>query len=215
MIKFSQVGHELSKYKPFDVVEAKALAQISDFVVRVGGGENGNFLPCIERTTLEGHLTASAWVIDKTKQFALLLHHAKLNLWLQPGGHIDAEDGAMDVAARRELAEESGLIDVIDAHQGLFDVDAHNIPARRRTDAATGKTDYEPSHWHYDLRFAFIAPHPELVAISDESHGFRWVPIATLLGDDTEASIRRLAQKTVPIILIERAYEISRYSQGL
>jgi 8-oxo-dGTP pyrophosphatase MutT (NUDIX family) len=196
MIKFSQLSHELSKYKPFDVVEANALTQISNFVMRVGGGENGNFLPCIERTTLEGHLTASAWVIDKTKQFALLLHHSKLNLWLQPGGHIDAEDGAIDVAARRELAEESGLIDVIDAHQGLFDVDAHNIPARNRTDVATGQIVFEPAHWHYDLRFAFIAPEPELVKISDESQGFRWVSIVTLLGDDTEPSIRRLAQKT-------------------
>ncbi len=199
MIKFSQLSQELSKYRPFDVVEVTALAQIKEFVIRVGGGKNGNFLPCIERTTLEGHLTASAWVIDKTQRFALLLHHAKLNLWLQPGGHIDAEDGSIDAAAKRELCEESGLIDVLDAHQGLFDVDAHTIPPRSRTDTVTGKTTHEPAHWHYDLRFAFVAPDQSLVKISDESHGFRWVKIATLLGEETEASIRRLAQKTASI----------------
>lgn len=196
MIKFSQVGQELSKYKPFDAIEASALVQINDFVARVGGGENGNFLPCIERTTREGHLTASAWVIDKTYQFALLLHHAKLNLWLQPGGHIDAADGAIDVAARRELLEESGLAHVFDLHQGLFDVDAHTIPARSRTDAVTDEVVTEPAHWHYDLRFAFIALDKNAVKISDESHGFRWVAISTLLGNDTDASIRRLAEKT-------------------
>ena len=199
MIKFSQVGRELSKYNAFDAIEASALVQISDFLARVGGGESGNFLPCIERTTLEGHLTASAWVIDKTHQFALLLHHAKLNLWLHPGGHIDAADGAIDVAARRELQEESGLAHVIDLHQGLFDVDAHTIPARSRTDAATGVVETEPAHWHYDLRFAFVAPDKDAVKISDESHGFRWVLISTLLGDDTDTSIRRLAQKTIAL----------------
>lgn len=199
MIKFSQVGCELNKYKPFDVTEAAALLQISEFVNRVGGGENGNFLSCIERTTLEGHLTASAWVVDKTAQFALLLHHAKLNLWLQPGGHIDAADGAIEAAARRELQEESGLVDVIDLHQGLFDVDAHTIPACSRPNATTGKIVTEPTHWHYDLRFAYIAPMPELVKISEESHGFRWIAIATLLGGDVGPSIRRLAEKTVQL----------------
>ena len=196
MIKFSQISQELNKYKPFDADEARALAQISSYVARVGGADGANILRCIDRATLEGHLTASAWVVDKTRQFALLLHHAKLNLWLQPGGHIDAEDGAIDVAARRELAEESGLIDVLAVHEGLFDVDAHSIPARSRTDIETMETMIEPAHWHYDLRFAYSAPDKNLVKLSDESHGFRWVEISSLCGDETDASIRRLAQKT-------------------
>ena len=196
MIKFSQISQELNKYKPFDADEARALAQINSYVARVGGADSNNILCCIDRATLEGHLTASAWVVDKTRQFALLLHHAKLNLWLQPGGHIDAEDGAIDVAARRELAEESGLIDVLTAQEGLFDVDAHRIPARSRTDIEAMETTIEPAHWHYDLRFAFIAPDKNLVKCSDESHGFRWVKISSLCGDETDASIRRLAQKT-------------------
>ena len=44
------------------------------------------------RSTLEGHVTASAWVINVATTHALLLHHAKLDCWVQPGGHIDDSD---------------------------------------------------------------------------------------------------------------------------
>ena len=32
------------------------------------------------RATLDGHITASAWVLDRTRSHAALIHHRKLNL---------------------------------------------------------------------------------------------------------------------------------------
>src|SRR5687768_14738782 len=63
---------------------------------------------CFHRDHLPGHITGSAWIIDDTGKFVLLTHHAKLNRWLQPGGHADGDENVVRVALR-ETEEETGL----------------------------------------------------------------------------------------------------------
>lgn len=149
------------------------------------------------RTTLEGHLTASAWVLDRTWTHVMMIHHRKLNRWLQPGGHVDDSDVSWHAAALRELTEETGLTKFVPfADDGeLFDVDVHSIPARKD----------EPAHLHYDLRFLFVAdvdPDDDRAfqINAEESHDCRWFALAELandlsLGPEThrmiELSIRR------------------------
>lgn len=50
--------------------------------------------------------TASVFIVHEGK---VLLHlHKKLGKWLQPGGHIELDEGPLE-AARREVKEETGL----------------------------------------------------------------------------------------------------------
>ena len=60
------------------------------------------------RDHLPGHITASSWIIDKDRKSVLLTHHAKLDRWLQPGGHADGQEDVLAVA-QREAYEETGL----------------------------------------------------------------------------------------------------------
>ena len=36
---------------------------------------------------MNGQVTGSAWIVDPGHTQTLLVHHAKLNKWVQPGGH--------------------------------------------------------------------------------------------------------------------------------
>jgi len=119
-----------------------------------------------QRTHLPGHITGSAWIVDTSKKFVLLTHHAKLNKWLQPGGHADGDENVLRVALR-EVNEETGLHPPDLPQQTPFDIDIHPIPAR---------PDF-PQHLHYDVRFLWIADKNDPLLLSEESHALAWVPL--------------------------------------
>ncbi|MBK7644095.1 MAG: NUDIX hydrolase [Planctomycetes bacterium] len=132
------------------------------------------------RTCVEGHLTASALVIDRSRGKALLTFHKKLNRWLQLGGHCDGDANLAGVALR-ECWEESG-IDGLQIDPEPIDLDIHLIPARKD----------EPAHLHLDTRFHVYAPARARETLSEESHSLAWFDEAGLRAIDTDASVRRL-----------------------
>ncbi|MCH8840225.1 MAG: DPP IV N-terminal domain-containing protein, partial [Planctomycetes bacterium] len=102
---------------------------------------------CFERACRPGHITGSAWVLSHDRRCCLLVHHAKLNRWLQPGGHADGQTNVAEVA-RREAQEETGLIDLELITEPL-DIDVHLIPPRLDRD---GNHAWSPD----SKRIAFI-----------------------------------------------------------
>jgi 8-oxo-dGTP pyrophosphatase MutT (NUDIX family) len=135
-----------------------------------------------------GHVTASAFVLDPTRERLLLILHSKFGRWLQPGGHVEASDSSIIEAARREVLEETGLDVRADANVRLLDVDVHEIPARGDM----------PPHEHFDVRFAFETAETNAQAGSDAKQ-VRWVSIAQLLqgapGLPTDESVMRAVRK--------------------
>jgi 8-oxo-dGTP pyrophosphatase MutT (NUDIX family) len=136
---------------------------------------------------LPGHITGSAWILNKKRTHVLLVHHVKLNKWLQPGGHADGVEDVLSVAMR-EVNEETGLIHFKEFAPGIFDLDIHSIPAYK---------DF-PEHLHYDVRFALIATdEDEDLEVSEESHEVKWISLldaAELCCNN--ASILRMLAKT-------------------
>lgn len=136
------------------------------------------------RDHLPGHITGSAWIVDASLTSVLLTHHAKLDKWLQPGGHADGDENVLGVALR-EAEEETGLKNFKLLQPGIFDLDIHTIPARK---------DF-PDHLHYDIRFIFEADPMEALVITDESHDLKWVPMNQLSAYTSNTSILRMQQK--------------------
>lgn len=147
---------------------------------------------CFERGCAPGHVTGSAFVVSADLRRVLLVHHRKLDRWLQPGGHADGESDVARVALR-EAEEETGLEGLAflgpDGAAGEpvpFDLDVHEIPARPG----------EPAHEHHDVRFLLVAaPGAEDARASEESHAVRWFPLAALAALGVDESVLRMARK--------------------
>src|SRR5438132_8205968 len=97
------------------------------------------------RSQAVAHFTGSAVVTDPGGERVCLVHHAKLNRWLQPGGHADDSDaGSLEATALREAGEETGLSVVLHPTAPRpLDLDVHRIPERKG----------EPAHHHLDVRY--------------------------------------------------------------
>jgi 8-oxo-dGTP pyrophosphatase MutT (NUDIX family) len=140
---------------------------------------------CFDRTCWAGHITGSAWVINRARTHVLLTHHRKLDLWVQLGGHSDSDEDTLGVATR-EAQEESGFaVRVLDA--GIFDLDIHEIPARKA----------DPAHYHFDVRFVFEPRSSEQLQGSTESLDLAWVPFGDLSAYTSEESMLRMVDKSI------------------
>ena len=145
----------LNHYTPSDPEEQVAKQHIIEFV--------HNHENCFERSLDVGHITGSAWLINKDGTKALLMHHAKLNMWVQLGGHCDGDHDVLRVALR-EAQEESGIMGIAPVNDKIFDIDVHLIPANSK----------EKEHYHYDVRFLLQVTSDEQIVQNSESKELAW-----------------------------------------
>ncbi len=176
----------LSGYEPGNKVE-RAFKERMLFLL-------DNYSNCFERSLEHAHFTASAWVVNRKLTHCLLTHHAKLNRWLQVGGHADG-DANMPRVALKELVEESGLKKTSLLQEGIFDLDIHLIPERKGI----------PAHDHYDIRFLILADMAEDLNINHESKEMRWLPLEEVsqLSNEND-SITRMVNKTLELRIITK-----------
>lgn len=122
------------------------------------------------------HYTASVLLLTDAKPTkVLLVHHKKLDKWIQPGGHQETYENYYE-AAIREVREETG----VDIRQYM--------PVPKRMDEFSEmlpKPDYileeripaygdQPEHYHLDI--TFIVRLPEFLPMHEQSgaHDISW-----------------------------------------
>lgn len=173
-----QLGFLLAQYDDFTPAQREIRSRFEEFA---------NSSPHVfERAHPPGHFTASCWLLSPDRRRVLLTQHKKLGRWLQLGGHADGDPDLVAVALR-EAQEESGLtcLDADRIDPAIFDLDAHEIPARAN----------EPAHIHWDVRFVIYAS-SEQFNVSHESDALAWVEIAELAEqENVDPSLQRMARK--------------------
>jgi 8-oxo-dGTP pyrophosphatase MutT (NUDIX family) len=129
-----------------------------------------------DRKNMVAHCTTQAFVVSSDKTKILLLEHLSLGGWYQPGGHIDSDDSSLWSAAKREAAEESGLIDlrylaVDDKNPNLpMTIQINPIPENSKKQ--------EGEHKHIDLSYLFAAsPNAKVEIDKNESSGSKWISL--------------------------------------
>ncbi|HEV7203863.1 MAG TPA: coenzyme F420-0:L-glutamate ligase [Jatrophihabitans sp.] len=114
------------------------------------------------RSCTPGHLTASALVVDPSREAVLLTLHPRAGMWVQVGGHCEPGDHSVLDAAAREAREESG-IGALSFDPVPLGLDIHPITCSLGV----------PTR-HFDVRFLAIAPSGAEPVRSEESLDLRW-----------------------------------------
>jgi len=170
-----ELMYELEDYK---TEYKKEMICVKETIKFINSNEN-----LIRDNNENEHITASVWIINEDMNKCLLVHHKKLNKWIQIGGHVDDSESAYD-AAVRETKEETGLVDIKLMGNGIFDISIFEGMKKGR------------KHKHYDVIYLFQANENDKLIISDESNELKWININDINRYTNEEEILRLAEKT-------------------
>ncbi|MGL5352513.1 MAG: NUDIX hydrolase [Clostridium sp.] len=121
------------------------------------------------------HITSSAFVINKSRDKVLMIHHNIYNSWSWTGGHADGDNNLLNVAIR-ELEEETGVCNIKVIEENIFSLDVLPVKGHIK------KGKYVAPHLHLSVAYAIEAnEEQELVVKEDENSGVKWIPLDKLM----------------------------------
>lgn len=132
------------------------------------------------RSCLAAHMTASAWIVNPTRDKALMVYHRIFDSWAWTGGHADGEEDLLAVALR-EAREETGIKAPRPLSRDIFSLEILTVDGHEK------RGEYVPSHLHMNLSYLLEADESEkLRAREDENSGVAWFGLEELCRAATE-----------------------------
>lgn len=156
---------------------------------------------------LEKHFTATIYILYEEK--VLLLFHKKLQKWLPPGGHLEANELPCD-GAKREAYEETGLEVELITQENIW-IQRPNaqsferpylclleeIPPHKET----------PAHQHMDFVYIARPKHTPPILQTDEDHLIRWFSLGEMENLESEVVIFEETKETIRHLFQAFAFE--------
>lgn len=153
---------DIIKYEPCDEKETAEKQMILEFLER----NPDAFL----RTSLEGHMTVSAWVVNPEHTKVILAYHKLYDSWAWLGGHADGCTDLVSVAVK-EACEEAGLTadDVRPVSRDLLSLEVLPVSGHMK------KGKWVPSHLHYNVTYLLEASEAAVLKVNEEENtGVSW-----------------------------------------
>lgn len=170
MMNRSDLIVKLEQFLPYNEQERKD----KEFILRLLNASEDVF----HRSNDVAHMTASAWVTNKTHDKILMIYHNIYDSWAWLGGHADGDEDLLRVALK-EVREESGLTNIVPVTNDIFSVEVLTVNGHEK------KGEYVHSHLHLNVTYLFEADEEDEIFIKpDENSNIGWFS----LEDAIEAS---------------------------
>ena len=120
------------------------------------------------RSNALAHMTASAWVVNPTRDKVLMVYHRLYDSWSWTGGHADGETDLLTVALR-EVREETGVEHLRPVTTAIYSLESLTVDGHEK------RGEYVSSHLHLNLTYLIEADeHDTLRVCEAENSGVRW-----------------------------------------
>lgn len=149
------------------------------------------------RKNFTGHIVANSLIIHNNK--VLTIFHNFLQMYIQPGGHVDEDDTSVLQASLREAKEEAGIDDLV-----LYDwhteteipilIESHLIPENAKKQ--------EKQHYHHDFMYVFKTQTEDINLQVNEVSNFSWIDIKTVLKSNPDSFISKSLKRMIELKLI-------------
>lgn len=151
------------------------------------------------RKNFTGHVVANALVLNGNK--VLTIFHNQLQMYIQPGGHIDESDSSVIAATIREVEEETGIkkpvLDMWHEKTGLpIFIESHLIPENIKKQ--------ESEHYHHDFMYIFRVENDAVTLQLAEVSDFGWVSIDNVLKNNPESFIGKSLKRMIDLGILSR-----------
>ena len=114
------------------------------------------------------HMTASAWVVNRSRTKVLMVYHNIYHSWSWLGGHADGEEDLLKVALK-EVREESGILHVEPVCKEICSLEVLTV------DGHIKKGAYVSSHLHLNVTYLLQADDADTLHIKeDENSNVAW-----------------------------------------
>lgn len=141
------------------------------------------------RDNVKMHFTASAWVLNPSKDKVLMLYHNIYQSWSWSGGHADGEGDLLSVAMK-EVKEESGLVSLKPLSDSPISIEILGVQPHYK------KQKYVSAHLHLNYTFLLHNTKEEkLKNCPEENSKVGWLSPDEAVRSSTEAWMKPIYKK--------------------
>lgn len=176
------IRQELEQYMPCNEQEAADKEQILHLLATQPD--------IFTRENKTAHMTASAWLLNRTHDKVLMIYHNIYHSWAWTGGHADGDTDLLAVAVR-EAQEETGVNDIRPVDGKIFSVETLTVDGHEKRGV------YVSSHLHLNITYLLEADEEEVLKVKpDENSGVKWFTLDAAIAVSSEPwMIERIYKK--------------------
>lgn len=174
---------QIKNYPPYNPQEVQDKKVFLNYLM--------SFDNCLVRENEFGHVSSSAFVLNKERTKVIMIYHNIYDSWGWVGGHADGDADLLNVAIK-EAKEETGLKNVKPIDEDIFILDILSVSGHEK------RGRHVSSHVHLSVAFLLEGDESETLHIKeDENSGVKWVPIEQMVELSSEVPMKYVYDKAI------------------